>query len=209
MLRECGGERAGEVHWTSRRFCRREKKRSAESSAFAVRRTHRCRLKLAHHADQTTDIINLPSRVVNPLLHRALLEGARHGPLILVHALGAETQCLRDCLWRESAEGVFRAGRAVRGRRGRRDGRWIRTDEAEDFFEQVVREDIVDEPVTRENDDVVPPDFDVEPLRVFRGRVFGVRAGLERVVEPVLLLLRSEDVFVPADDEAGTVAQVG
>jgi len=84
-----------------------------------------------------------------------------------------------------------------------------RADEAQDLLEEVVREDIVDEAVAREDDNVVALHLDVELLRVARGHVLGVGPRLERVVEPVLLLLGAEDVLVAADDAAAAVAEVG
>lgn len=79
---------------------------------------------------------------MNPLLHRPLLERRADGPLILIHALRTKAQSLRDELGREAIERVARGwtawGGGVGGRRGKAG------DEAEDFFQDVFVEEVVD-----------------------------------------------------------------
>lgn len=177
-------------------------------------RTHRRRLEFTDHAHQAAHVVGLAARKVDALLHRPLLERARHGALVLVDALGAEAQRLAHRLGREAPQRVPRRARTVAGAGGcsRRGGRrrvGVRAHEAQDLLEEVVREHVVDEPIAREDDNVVPLDLDGKLLRVSGGHVLGVGARLERVVEAVLLLLGAEDVLVAADDAAAAVAEVG
>lgn len=91
--------------------------------------------------DEDGDIVPLPSREMNPLLHRPLLERGRHGPRVLIHRLGAQTKRLRDDFGREPIEGKsgWVRRRYGRGRRWR-GGPY----EAEHFFEDVLVEEVVD-----------------------------------------------------------------
>lgn len=79
----------------------------------------------------------------------------------------------------------------------------------EHFFEEVVREDVIDEAVTCEDYNIVPFDLDREPLSVLRRSVFGVGTRLEGEVELVLLLFGAEEVGRVANDATAAVAEVG
>lgn len=180
-------------------------------SEAAERKTHRTRFQFADDADEAADVVNLASGVVDPFLHRALLERTCDRALVLVHALGAVAQRFRHGLRREPAEREARRTRSSvrRSGRSRARRRGGGPDESQDLFEHVVGKDIVDESVTRQDDNVVLADLDRKLLRILGRRVFGVRARLERVIEPVLLLLGPEDVLVAADHAARAIAEVG